>query len=156
MSTFEGTEIVPHLWIGGIRTAHNKEWVESHVDIVINCTKDLMFISQQTENIRLPVDDNLELSEIAKLYTFLEKTSTYIDYQLRKGKRILVHCMAGRQRSASVLCAFLMTFLELPFQKVASFLQTKRPVIFSPQCNFQPALLRYEVFLKNKKKTIDE
>ena len=137
------TEIIPNLWLGGIKTAQNKDWIEENIDIVINCTKDLAFISEKTENIRIPVDDNLEEVEIHKLYRCLPQINSVLDRELRKGKRILVHCFAGKQRSATVVCCFLMQFLDLDFNRVVQYIKTKRDVIFEPRCNFLSAIVKF-------------
>ena len=155
MTSSGATEILPNLWLGSIKSSQNKEWIENHIDIVMNCTKDIDFISEKTHNLRFAVDDNLEREEIVRLYSYLENASKIIDTQLRQGKRILVHCMAGKKRSATIICAYIMIYLELSFQKSAMFLKMKRNCVFDPNCNFQLALLSLEKTLINKRKTID-
>ena len=50
-------EILSGLWLGNILDAKNLEFINS-IDIVINCSKDIPFLSKDTKNIRVPIDDN--------------------------------------------------------------------------------------------------
>ena len=47
MST--ATEIIPNLWIGNILNSKNKEFL-SNIDIVINCSKNIIFSSDKTSS----------------------------------------------------------------------------------------------------------
>jgi len=146
------SEIFPNLWIGNISDAGNVEWIEKNIDIVINCTNDIPFSVATKSNVRIPVEDDLTKSEISKLYKYFDSITTFMDSSLRRGKRILIHCFAGKQRSASIVCAFLIRFLELNISSCVALLQTRRSIVFEPACNFHPALLRWELNCVNHRK----
>ncbi len=146
----DANEIIPNLWLGNIKDSINSDFIDK-MDIIINCTKDIPFNNDKKKCIRIPVDDNLEKIEITNLYKFLDKITNFIHLQLRQGKKIFVHCFAGKQRSASVITAYLMKYTGLKQNQVIDLLKTKRPIVFEPLCNFDSALKVFEMDLKNNR-----
>lgn len=139
-------EIFYNLWLGDIRDSRNKSFI-SDMDVIINCTTNLPYLDENKECYRVSVEDNLEKNEIINLYKLFDPTINYIHEKLRQQKKVFVHCYAGKQRSASVVCAYMMKYLKLNFEEAAQLLITKRCHIFTPQCNFEAAL---RVFDKKK------
>jgi protein-tyrosine phosphatase len=137
------TEIIPNLWIGNILNSSNKEFI-SKIDIVINCSKNIAFSSNKTKNLRVPIDDNLEKKEIVALYKYLDPITKFIHKNLLSGKKILVHCYAGKQRSASVICAYLIRYLKISYKEVSELMKSKRMIVFTPLPNFDGALKLFE------------
>ena len=149
------TEIIPGLWIGNHIIANNYDFYkQKKISLVINCTKDLNFVSSekhnsiQLRNIRIPVDDDLSSEQTDLLYKYLSKITLYIHQSLSKYKNILVHCYAGQQRSATVVCAYLMRYTKLPYKKVVSMIKSKRKQCFYPEINFEDALIKFEHEIK--------
>lgn len=136
------TEIVPNLWLGNVQDSLDSVFI-SNIDIVINCTKDLKFLDESKKCIRIPIEDNLEEVEIQNLYSYLSKITEYIYNNLRQGRRVFVHCFAGKQRSASVIIAYIMRYYRLDLNKAIELVKSKRMIIFTPQCNFERALIEF-------------
>lgn len=137
------TEVISGLWLGNIQDSKNKEFI-SRMDVIINCTKDLPFINKKKKNIRLPINDNLEKVEVRNLYTFLPKITLFIHDCLHQNLNVFVHCYAGKQRSVSVVVAYLMKYLNISLNKAITLVRTKREIIFTPYTNFNSALLMFE------------
>ena len=142
-------EIITNLWLGDIRDSRNKNFI-NNMDIIINCTKDLPFIDENKKCIRVRVEDNLEKQEIENLYKYFEPISQLLHSSLKKGKKIFVHCYAGKQRSATIICAYIMTYLNLSFKDSFQLIKSKRKHIFTPYANFINALILYENKLMEK------
>jgi protein-tyrosine phosphatase len=138
-------EIVSGLWLGN-KAASNEDWLTAHqIDAVFNCTKDLPFAQTVPRHLyRVPVDDNLQEDEIRNL----EHWSWEIMYKLRKehasGKRILVHCFAGMQRSAAVTAMYLIATYRCTTDEAIAFIKSRRPVAFMGSVNFYQAIKRFE------------
>jgi dual specificity MAP kinase phosphatase len=143
-------EIITNLWLGNIIDSRNLEFINT-IDVVINCTKNLPFNSESNKQIRVYVDDNLEKQEIVNMYKHLDKITQTIDELLTKGKSIFVHCYAGKQRSATVICAYLMKYLKLSFSDAKNLLRSKRMIVFTPLTNFDAALRLFEINLNKSK-----
>lgn len=142
-------EIITNLWLGNIIDSRNLEFINT-IDVVINCTKNLPFNSEHNKQIRIYVDDNLERQEIVNMYKHLKKITETINQLLTEGKSIFVHCYAGKQRSATVVCAYLMRYLNLSYSTAKDLLRTKRMIVFTPLTNFDAALKLFEIKLNSK------
>lgn len=149
------TQVVPNLWIGGEEESINRSFLKRHIDIIINCSTDLPFIPEldefNIEYIRLPVNDLLNPEDNLAMLHALPKITYYIWKNLKQGRRILVHCYAGKQRSAAVIAAYLITYMNLTAQQAILLLQSKRIICFTPSCNFESALLQTEIMAKAMK-----
>jgi len=60
------------------------------------------------------------------------------------GEKVLVHCMAGRSRSATLVLAFLMQMERIPLHDAFLLVKEKRPIIF-PNVGFWQQLMEEEV-----------
>lgn len=138
-------EVMPGLWLGNIKIAQNLSFFETNdIHCVINCSKDLPFYCNKCENIRISVNDDLKISEINKLYEYFDKAADFINSRLLDNKNILVHCYAGKQRSASIIVVYLMKYCDLSLKNSIIVLKSKREIVFTPTINFRKSLLKYE------------
>ena len=138
-------EIIERIWLGDYHSSQDETFLRgNHIDVVFNCTKDLPFKMIAPTQYRVPLDDNLEEVEIrnAGLWSY------EIVYKLMKhwsaGDRILVHCMAGRQRSACCVAMFLILQKQMRTEQAIQFIRSKRPVAFMPQPNFLESIRTFE------------
>jgi len=138
-------EILPNLWLGNIRCAKNKVFFDTNtIDIVINCSKDIPFYSNYTKNIRISINDDLTSKEINRFYFYLSKACDLINENLLNNKNILVHCYAGKQRSAGIIAAYLMKYADMNYNNAIQSIKSKRLIAFSPSVNFEIALKKFE------------
>ena len=143
-------EILPNLWLGNIKAAHSKEFIENNkIDLIVNCSRDIPFLTNTTKNIRISVNDNLEKNEINRLYTYLSKAVELINDHLMINNSVLVHCYAGKQRSAAVVAAYLMKYADLNYKESIGIIRSKREVAFKPGINFEAALIKFQSFLES-------
>jgi len=141
-------EIIPGLWLGNINIAKNNEFFTIYnINTIINCSTDIPFYSNYTKNIRISVNDNLKKFEIDRMFDYLDKACNLIHEKLLNSESILVHCFAGKQRSATLVCAYLMKYGNMSLGVAIQSIKSKRDVIFTPAINFKNALLKYEQFL---------
>lgn len=121
------TLIIPRLWLGDCNASMDKDFLKTNnINVVINCTPYLPFYTEvhkdintdnddkddedeiKTLNIRLSVyDSQLEKDIILMeqyLYVILPKL---IELYNDNDNNILIHCRAGKQRSAIVVSALL-------------------------------------------------
>ena len=137
-------EIIPGLWLGDKNISLNtKFYKDNQIDIVINCSKTLDFINLDIEKVRLKVHDNLKDEEIINMYNNYDYITEYIYNNLRLFKNILVHCYAGKQRSASVIIAYLLRYSKMDLNKCIELLKYKKEDVFTPSINFIEALKLY-------------
>ena len=117
------TNILPSLWLGDQKISLCKEFFDIYnISVVINCTKDYSYHSNKTTNIRVEVDDSLKKEDIDKLYLYFHETSDFIHRKINNGDNILVHCYAGKQRSANIVLAYLMKYGKLSYKNAKQYL----------------------------------
>ncbi|XP_047010683.1 dual specificity protein phosphatase 8 isoform X2 [Ictalurus punctatus] len=102
------------------------------------------FISEN-HFLRIPVND----SYCEKLLPWLEKTNEFIDKAKVSNCRVIVHCLAGISRSATIAIAYIMKTMGLSSDDAYRFVKDRRPSI-SPNFNFLGQLLEFERDLKLK------
>ena len=163
-------QVLDRLYIGSIEASQTFSFIEQkQISIIVNCSKDLEnkyqlnllkpieeapqhiqdWLYENSFNIkyyRIPVDDNGKISEIDVFYNYLLTEVDKIINEYEKGKTILVHCLAGNQRSAAFVTAFLMKYKKIKLQEAIEFLLEKKPnvFLFGRRANFMDALVRFE------------
>ncbi|MHB1952728.1 MAG: dual specificity protein phosphatase family protein [Sulfobacillus sp.] len=137
-------EILPDLWLGDFRAATSEEFlIGARITTVVNCTTAIPFFPKVPRKLRVPVRDNLDPAEIQKMYLLLDRVVDSI-WERRKGGAVLIHCHLGRQRSVTVLLAYLMKYGKLTLEQALGAVRSRRPVAGRPQLNFRAALSKYE------------
>uniref|UniRef100_A0A9J7YH01 Uncharacterized protein n=1 Tax=Cyprinus carpio carpio TaxID=630221 RepID=A0A9J7YH01_CYPCA len=143
------TRILPHLYLGSQRDVLNKELMtQNGITYVLNASNTCPkpdFISDN-HFMRIPVND----SYCEKLLPWLEKTNEFIDKAKVSNCRVIVHCLAGISRSATIAIAYIMKTMGLSSDDAYRFVKDRRPSI-SPNFNFLGQLLEFERGLQMKK-----
>jgi hypothetical protein len=151
ISANPGDEILPGLWLGSIKAATNPDWlVNKRIRVVFNCTKDIPYHPLVKRRYRVPVDDNLQMSEIRNLELWSFEIVFKILQEYKTGEPILIHCAAGVQRSAATMAMVLIVLKNMTPDDAIKFIREKRSIAFRPAVNFMDAI---EGFYKSYKKT---
>ncbi|XP_016300399.1 dual specificity protein phosphatase 16-like [Sinocyclocheilus anshuiensis] len=128
------TRILPHLYLGSQRDVLNKELMtQNGITYVLNASNTCPkpdFISD-SHFMRIPIND----SYCEKLLPWLEKTNEFIDKAKVSNCRVIVHCLAGISRSATIAIAYIMKTMGLSSDDAYRFVKDRRPSI-SPNFNF--------------------
>lgn len=136
-SNIDAHEIVARLWLGNAKASMNETFIrQNNIAVVFNCTKNLPFSPMIPIKYRIPVDDNLEEAEIRNMELWSSEIAFKIIAEYMEGKTILIHCMAGMQRSAASVAFFLIAFLQMRALDAMKFIKEKRNIAFYPRANF--------------------
>ena len=137
----DADEIIPRIWLGNIRSSTDKDFIRTNnIKVVFNCTKNLPFSYLIPIKYRVPVDDNLQEVEIRNLELWSVEIAHKIITEYNKGYTILIHCMAGMQRSAACVAFFLIVLKELHAIDAMTFIKQRRSIAFYPTANFGRAI----------------
>jgi ribosomal protein S25 len=130
-------EILPGLWLGNAKASVDDNFIHrNNIQVVFNCTKNLPFHPMIPIKYRIPVDDNLEEEEIRNMELWSSEIAFKIMAEYKEGHVILVHCMAGMQRSAASMAMMMIVHLNLHAQEVMQMIREKRQIAFYPRANF--------------------
>ena len=143
-------EILPNLFLGDITSARNSNFIKTkNIEVIINCSNsiDNFFISSPNiKYYRCPIDDSLTEYDINLMKIYLPQFVKIIDNSLKDNKVVLVHCYAGRQRSAIVIAAYLMYKKGMNIENAYKYIISKRPEAFhyGKSFNFHNSLQDYK------------
>ena len=138
-------EIIPGLFLGDAHDARDIENLcANKVFCVVNATRlDVGFhpdLPSQITRIRVPIDDNGNRDHDFDLFSALTYVIHRIDIHLFLGHSVLIHCLAGRQRSAAVLASYLIWRHNLSVESSIEFIRSKKRDAFFPEANFVRSL----------------
>jgi protein-tyrosine phosphatase len=141
----DADEILPGLWLGNAKASQDENFIKKNgIKVVFNCTKNLGFSPIIPVQYRIPVDDNLEEEEIRNMELWSSEISLKIVKEYSNGDPILVHCMAGMQRSAASVAMALIVLLKMKSPDVIKYIKSKRPIAFFPSANFGRSIAYFD------------
>lgn len=138
-------EIAPGVYIGSIGSALNKDYLLS------NGVTHILTVADKI-NPSFPEYFQYKNLEILDTYStnilnIFQEAIDYIDFALSSGGKILVHCFAGRSRSGTICCAYLMKKNGLTLEQALKEIKEKRFCVM-PNPGFLFQLQLYEKNLR--------
>ncbi|KAK2859248.1 hypothetical protein Q5P01_003868 [Channa striata] len=141
------TRILPHLYLGCQRDVLNKDLMQQNdIAYVLNASNTCPkpdFIPD-SHFLRVPVNDSF----CEKILPWLDRSVEFIEKAKASNARVLVHCLAGISRSATIAIAYIMKRMDMSLDEAYRFVKEKRPTI-SPNFNFLGQLLDFEKKIKS-------
>uniref|UniRef100_A0AAV2IW50 Dual specificity phosphatase 16 n=1 Tax=Knipowitschia caucasica TaxID=637954 RepID=A0AAV2IW50_KNICA len=141
------TRILSHLYLGCQRDVLNKELMQQNeIAYVLNASNTCPkpdFIPE-SHFLRVPVNDSF----CEKILPWLDRSVEFIEKAKACNAHVLVHCLAGISRSATIAIAYIMMRMNMSLDEAYRFVKEKRPTI-SPNFNFLGQLLDFEKRIKN-------
>ncbi|KAJ2956765.1 hypothetical protein NQZ79_g7437 [Umbelopsis isabellina] len=134
-------QVIDGLWIGGFTAAESLHFLEKegirhilslghfkphHTDKGID-NKIIVILDAPQQNI----------------VQYFDETFEYIHGILESGERVLVHCVAGVSRSATIITAYLMRLKQIRYKAALAMLKRVRPFV-SPNDGFLEQLRLYQ------------
>lgn len=158
------SKVLTRLYLGNIQSARDYDFMKAkNIAAVLNCSRSVdipnYYASKGLEYLRIPVDDSLRECDFAKMTQLLPLAVEYINKHLnieRCGK-LLVHCYAGRQRSAICVAAYLVKYHNMTPIQAVKYIQDKRQEAFhhGQSINFEKSLNTYYKSINPKAKKSD-
>jgi predicted protein tyrosine phosphatase len=94
----------------------------SHVLSIVSDHEDVK-VPKEMQHLRLSAEDS-EKEDISRLFA---SSSSFIENARGERGRILVHCIAGRSRSVSIVIAYLMQHRQMTLDSAFELVKAKRP-----------------------------
>lgn len=142
-------EQVPYLAIGDLEDARNTHKLSQRgVGAVLNLSDmDQSSSAYNAVGIAYQKIDSMDLPTFPIVADTFMKSRGFLDQQVGRGRRVLVHCTMGINRSASVLCAYIMTREGVPLHWAAQMIVTARrhQILTNPGFRRQLARLAAEL-----------
>ncbi|CAJ0594114.1 unnamed protein product [Cylicocyclus nassatus] len=139
------SEIVPGLFICGVSALTPDEMKKNKITHIINATTEVPNLRSlgDIQRTKLWLEDTPQ----TYIYPHLELQSDQIQALIADGGRVLVHCVAGVSRSASICLAFLTKYRCRSLRDAYHLMKLKRPMV-RPNLGFWRQLIAYEQNVK--------
>lgn len=124
---FEANEIVDGLYLGNINSVYDeKKLKELGITHIISVLAG--FIPPFPEKFEYLVLDALD-SENTDLSLKFEITNDFIENAMENNGKVLINCMAGRSRSATILSAYIIYKFGMDAKNAINSIKNKREIV---------------------------
>lgn len=145
----QASEILPNLYLSDMYTATNPSVLQRlGVTHVMSLVERVWYTyPSNIAHIWVPVHDN----PFADIKSLFEPAIGWIKRAMDSGEdvRVLVHCMLGMSRSASMVIAYLMTTLGMNLVTALAHVKVRRAIV-QPNDGFIKQLMDFERLLKDR------
>jgi protein-tyrosine phosphatase len=128
-------EIIPNLFLGDLHGALDNK---NNFDLIINMSQHKYSTNAMIYDINIDDDPSVNIRP------YLEQIIPLIEEALKDNKKVLVHCLMGKSRSASVILAYLIKNNKMTFEEAYKFINTKRKFPIEPNIGFIYQLKKYK------------
>uniref|UniRef100_A0A1I7VEL0 Dual specificity phosphatase n=1 Tax=Loa loa TaxID=7209 RepID=A0A1I7VEL0_LOALO len=154
------TELVPRLHICGANSLSLDNMNKYNISLIINATTEKFLINDTSMQHLLQIPSVRSLGSIPRIKLWLDDTPSTNIYQyfdlisdqietvIATGGNVLVHCVAGISRSATICLAFLTKFRCRSLRQAYHLMARKRSLV-RPNIGFWHQLIIYEHEIKN-------
>mmetsp|Transcript_57752 Transcript_57752/g.65912 ORF Transcript_57752/g.65912 Transcript_57752/m.65912 type:complete len:154 (+) Transcript_57752:80-541(+) len=142
---FKGTasKITDNIYLGNAENASDIDYLKAlKVTHILTVAQIPSFYPDDFTYKQIKIDDDLG-SDIKACF---EECNEFIESVVNEGKIVLVHCLGGVSRSATVVMAYLMHSRRWKFEKALEFVRASRKAA-GPNPNFERQIRAYEVEL---------
>jgi predicted protein tyrosine phosphatase len=144
-TNFQINEVTENLYIGDFASACNREELKNmgftHILTAIMGV-DAIFPSDFTYK-TISVCDQTQ----ASIHTHFDEAADFIYGAINAGGRVYVHCMAGISRSSTLICAYLIKYLNYTDEEAIELLKKSRDCT-NPNEGFRKQLQAYHQQMK--------
>jgi len=141
------SEILPNLWLGNKRNAHDQFFVTGNgIKYIINVTDNVENKFEYVTYINFKIRDIMACQgDIISTLDIMKHGAKIIDYTLRHNIPILIHCKQGHHRSASIIAFYLMTYHDYTLTDAIRRIKSIRPRAFRRMSCMMETLTDFEV-----------
>lgn len=135
MSYQPATSIIPGLlYLGGGIEAQNYGWLKSEgIGAVVSCAEELgPAFPDSFECIDLRMPDNPVMDNWGPLTHKIDRGADFIASQINNNIPVYVHCLAGVNRSPTVLLHYLVKHYNLPHHVALGYVESRRNINIAP------------------------
>lgn len=139
-SNFNAHEVFPNVFVGDVYAAHNtSELKKRNITHVVNVACGVApAFPQDFTYLQIPLLDCAS----EKIQDHFHKTSSFIQTALDNGGRVLIHCLKGVSRSATIAAAYVIKAHSASPSEAVQILRKNRPII-KPNSGFMTQLEWY-------------
>ena len=124
--------IIDNIYLGSQKSAVDKNKLfEFNIKYVLIVGKGMKGKFDKINYKIIEIDDSLE----ENLANYFQETLNFIDESQKNNSNILIHCVSGISRSASIVIAYMMTKHKINYEQAFTYVKSRRSNI-RPNSNF--------------------
>mmetsp|Transcript_10370 Transcript_10370/g.16919 ORF Transcript_10370/g.16919 Transcript_10370/m.16919 type:complete len:627 (+) Transcript_10370:481-2361(+) len=138
------TKVLDHLYVGGLNAISKKIDCldECGITAVVNCSsRGNLELNSRPQNL-LELTLNLRDKSTQDIACMFFTAIRFIEHARENGGKVLVYCMRGISRSATIVLAYLVWKFKWTYEQALAFLKTKRSKV-SPNVGFCIQLISF-------------
>lgn len=143
---FEANEIINGIYLGNIESSYDKDMLKK-----LNITSIISVLygynPPYKEDFDYLVINALDSSD-TNLYMVFDLCCEFINKVFEDKGNLLIHCMAGRSRSVTILAAYLIKNFGISDESAIDLIKSKRPII-GINDGFRQQLNKYYKYVNN-------
>lgn len=141
-------EMLPGMYIGGWQAAEYacRTRLLGPRTFVVNLANGKPMFSPM--GVMVKVNDDLKAVSMTIMDRAIAPVVKAMRVAMERGDPVIVHCHAGRQRSAAVIAAYIMKYEGLSLAATIEYMKAKKPDVFFRNVNFLPVLQQFEASLR--------
>ena len=137
---FEADEILDGIYLGSIDSVYDQKSLEEHgITHIISAVAG--FVPPYPDKFKYIVINALD-SLNTDLSENFDLCNDFIQKALNKNGKVLIHCIAGRSRSVTILCAYIIYKFGIDVNNALNSIRSRRNII-EPNQNFIKQLYEY-------------
>uniref|UniRef100_A0A0N5CFB6 Dual specificity protein phosphatase 14 n=1 Tax=Strongyloides papillosus TaxID=174720 RepID=A0A0N5CFB6_STREA len=139
------TELVPGLFICGVSALTPDNMRKNKIGLIVNATEEVPNLKSLGDIAR----SKLWIKDLSSenIFSHLEPLADQIHLILADGGKVLVHCVAGVSRSATICLAYLTKYYCKNLREAYHLMCSKRPMV-RPNLGFWRQLITFEQLIK--------
>lgn len=143
------SEITPHIFISGQMAATLEQVQKLGITYILNVAVESSAIVYP-KHIKLDKYDIIDFPT-APISNYFNTLTDKIHAHLTANKqnKVLVHCMAGISRSTTIVCAYLVRYMNMSLRDAYLLCKRHRPICF-PNLGFWNQLISYEYQIRKE------
>ena len=150
---YEGHKILDNIYLGAIDSVYDTEELKkigiTHILSVI-----AGFSPPYPDDFKYLVLNALD-TENTYLQEYFEVSNEYIENAIENDGKVLIHCMAGRSRSVTILAAYIIKKFGINVEETIKSIKKQRDIV-EPNPNFLVQLKEYYKKLYNEEDKSNE
>ncbi|EKE38280.1 hypothetical protein ENUP19_0284G0020 [Entamoeba nuttalli] len=131
--------ILPHLFLGSVESTTKPFLREYHIEGVLSIGTKPLYTSKKVEYLFIQCGDSIS----DDVSSHFNESFEFIDRFVTAEKNVLVHCVAGVSRSASLVIAYVMKKEKIPYEAALAKVKAHRFCV-CPNPAFAQQLQKYK------------
>ena len=146
-------EIIPGVWLGNYKAAYSQRFIKNYNIGCVLTIMDEFDNRYKLPNViyfTIPITDKMICTvNTNTMMNMFDRTNEIIKEALLNNKNILIHCRRGHHRSASVVCAFLIKYINVEYMDALQYINMLRPKALMKDKCITRELFKYTLYLNN-------